>query len=54
VDLIKALEWFDREVRTPAGKAPCMAKVCRGWQEFEERAQPCAHPFFAISDSALR
>lgn len=54
VDLIKALEWYDREVRTPAGKAPYMAKVCRGWQEFEERAQPLRPPFFAVSDSALR
>jgi len=39
VDLIKALEWYDREVRVPAGKAPYMDKVCRDWSEFEQRAQ---------------
>jgi predicted nucleic acid-binding protein len=36
--LLKALAWFDAEVRLPAGKSPYMAKVCGDWQTFEERA----------------
>ena len=36
--LLKALAWFDEEVRLPAGKSPYMAKVCGDWQTFEDRA----------------
>lgn len=36
--LLKALTWFDADVRLPAGKSPYMAKVCGDWQTFESRA----------------
>jgi hypothetical protein len=37
-NLIKQLEWYDANIRIPAGKPPYMPKVCRDFAEFESRS----------------
>ena len=37
--LLKALAWYDAEVRLPAGRSSYMDTVCCDWSQFEERAR---------------